>query len=57
MPTNGEFALSDKLFRAACDIARIPPTKRQASKFKLKIGKAYSVIHEAKQKLGEPDGD
>ena len=39
--TNREFAQSDKEFREACFRARIAPTQRQASKFRLKSGHAY----------------
>jgi hypothetical protein len=39
--TNQEFALSDKAFREACERAGIPPTRRQASKWRLKDGRAW----------------
>lgn len=39
--TNQEFALSDKTFQEACKRAGLPPTRRQASKFRLKDGKAW----------------
>jgi hypothetical protein len=38
---NRDFAASDKDFIAACRNAGIPPTQRQASKYRLKSGKAY----------------
>lgn len=39
--TNQQFADSNEEFRQACERAGIQPTKRQASKFKLKFGRAY----------------
>lgn len=41
MQTNREFSLSDKRFREACERAHIPPTVRQASKWRLGFGKAW----------------
>jgi hypothetical protein len=38
---NREYAASDKEFIEACKRAGIPPTQRQASKFRLKTGRAY----------------
>ena len=40
-PTNSEFAKNDTTFNAACDRANVKPTRRQASKFRAKTGKAY----------------
>ena len=39
--TNQEFAQSDKAFQEACKRAGIPATRRQASKWRLKDGKAW----------------
>ena len=39
--TNKEFALHSQAFLRACEKASIPPTKRQASKFRRKQGLAY----------------
>lgn len=39
--TNKEFAEKDKLFHKACEIAKIKPTHRQASKFRNKKGLAF----------------
>jgi hypothetical protein len=39
--TNQQFALEDKAFQDACKRAGIPATKRQASKFRLKDGRAW----------------
>jgi hypothetical protein len=41
--TNKEFAERDAGFRAACEAAKIPPTARQASKFRNKLGKVWSL--------------
>jgi hypothetical protein len=38
---NREYAQSDKEFQEACKKAGIPPTQRQASKFRLRSGRAY----------------
>ena len=40
--TNREFALKDEKFRAACQRAGIPPTSRQASRWRMKHGKAWN---------------
>jgi len=40
-PTNRNWAKENKPFKKACEIAGIPPTARQASKFKRGIGSAY----------------
>ncbi len=39
--TNKEFSETDDVFRAACVKAKIMPTTRQASKWKMKKGKAW----------------
>ena len=39
--TNAEFAEQDMKFKDACAKASIPNTKRQASKWRRKIGTAY----------------
>ena len=39
--TNRDFALKNEQFREACERAGIPPTARQASKWRAKIGKAW----------------
>jgi len=38
---NREFALKDNNFRKACEEVKVIPTKRQASKWRSKKGKAY----------------
>jgi len=40
--TNRDFALNNEEFRQACARAGIQPTQRQASKFRLRDGKAYA---------------
>lgn len=46
---NKEFASTDQLFRKACDLAGVQPTKRQASKWRRGLGAAYSKKNEASQ--------
>ena len=40
--TNREFAAQDEPFNKACEQANLQPTKRQASKWRSKKGKAYA---------------
>jgi hypothetical protein len=42
--TNAGFAITNKQFVKACEVARIPPTKRQASKFRSRRGLAYQKL-------------
>lgn len=42
--TNDGFAITNKQFVKACEAARIPPTKRQASKFRSRRGLAYQKL-------------
>jgi hypothetical protein len=42
--TNREFAEKDEKFKEACAKAGIPPTQRQASKYRSKVGRAYLAI-------------
>jgi len=39
--SNTAFAQNDQAFRARCEAAGVPPTKRQASKFRLGKGRAF----------------
>jgi len=41
--TNANFAKKDQNFRVACEVASIEPTKRQASKYRHKLGRAAKV--------------
>ena len=38
-----EFARTNKYFQDCCEVAKVPPTKRQASKFRTKRGTAYEI--------------
>ncbi len=40
--TNKQFAETDVKFQAACAAVNIPPTARQASRYKMKKGKAFT---------------
>ena len=42
--TNKEFARTDTKFNAACVVTTVPPTARQASKFRNKKGKVYKQM-------------
>jgi len=43
-----DFALKIKTFKASCEKAGIEPTKRQASKYRNKKGKAYMAKEASK---------
>lgn len=51
--THAEFAQNDRVFKLACDLAGIPATKRQASKWRNKRGLAYQHRAAAKQQLND----
>ena len=40
---NTQFAKKDRVFRKACEIINLPPTTRQASKYRAGKGKARTV--------------
>jgi hypothetical protein len=40
---NANFARFDAHFRLCCELAKVKPTKRQASKFRRGEGRAYSM--------------
>lgn len=42
--TNSKFAESDEKLNVACGLAGIPPTKRQASKFRRGLGSAHAAM-------------
>lgn len=42
-PTNADYARTSSEFMAACEQAKCQPTKRQASKFRRKMGIAYKA--------------
>jgi hypothetical protein len=45
---NKEFAETNQEFRSACKAAGIPPTTRQASKWRMKKGLAYTSKYKTK---------
>ena len=45
--TNREYAKKERSFIKACELAEIPATGRQASKYRRERGKAYEFIKEA----------
>ena len=51
--TNSTFAVVDPLFRKACELAGVVPTKRQASKWHNRRGLAYGSRHQAESALKE----
>lgn len=54
--TNSDFAKNNPLFLKACELAGIPPTRRQASKFRSDRGKgkANAQRNAAKEALERP---
>jgi hypothetical protein len=50
--TNKEFAAQDESFKVACEQAGVQPTKRQASKWRSKKGKAWVMMNVGKRTLG-----
>jgi len=42
--THREFAGTDEVFKKACELAKVQPTVRQASKFRSKRGSAYALL-------------
>jgi hypothetical protein len=58
--TSRQFAATDPLFKKCCELAKIEPTKRQASKFRSDRGKgiARRFVSEASLLLqGETQGE
>lgn len=51
---NREFSQKDKEFRDACSKANVEPTVRQASKFRMKMGKAFKTIFAAGRESRRP---
>lgn len=45
---NLKFSKEDKIFNKACELAKVNPTQRMASKWRNKKGTAYNFIKEAK---------
>ena len=54
--TNQDFANSDPLFRKACELAHVDPSKRQASKWNSKRGRAREFYAAAVEILGMKNG-
>ena len=52
-PTNLYFANNDQLFKEACELAGIPTTARQASRYRRDKGKAFSFKKEAIARVGK----
>ena len=51
--TNTRFAGENVAFKTACETAGIPPTKRQASKWRNEYGKAYKTAFPLKKRTIE----
>jgi hypothetical protein len=51
MTTNRQFSQNDETFRTWCGRANIPPTPRQASKFRNKEGFVYRFMRENEPSL------
>lgn len=51
--TNRAF-ISNRLFKVACSMAHIPPSKRQASKWRNRRGLAYRERSRAMRELNKP---
>lgn len=49
--THREFAGTNEVFKLACELAKVKPTVRQASKFRSKRGSAYTFKKETVSKL------
>jgi hypothetical protein len=45
------FATTNIIFQKACDLARVKPTRRQASKYRAKKGSAFKKIRAAIDEL------
>jgi hypothetical protein len=52
MIDNRQFADENKEFKMACDMAKIPPSKRQASKYRRGLGLAYRSVRVARMTDG-----
>jgi hypothetical protein len=49
--TNKKFAVKDELFAQCCELANLPKTGRQASKFRMGLGKAFGFKNQVKNDL------
>lgn len=53
--SNSEFAETDQVFKKACELAGVPPSSRQASKYRNNRGLAYDCAPAARIALsGQP---
>lgn len=43
--TNKQFSLTNLTFIQACEEAKLPPTTRQASRWRMGKGKAYKTVN------------
>ena len=55
-PTNAHYAKTTEVFREACTLSKIDPSTRQASKYRMKKGIAYSNRIEARNNLKLKNG-
>lgn len=53
--SNDDMAKHNKLFRRACELANVQPTRRQASRWRNRRGRAYAKRHDAVKTLGSGD--
>ena len=56
MSTNQQFADKDEVFRRACQLAGIQPTKRQAAKWRSNHGRAHEFRRAALEVLEAQNG-
>ena len=49
--THREFSKTDAQFKEACELAEIPPTRRQAQKFRAGFGLARKAVNDSKRSL------
>jgi hypothetical protein len=49
--TNRQFAKENEIFKQSCQEAKVEPTKRQASKFRRNLGKAFKAKGSVKPTL------
>lgn len=49
--TNRQYAQKDLVFRKACELAKVKPTQRQVSKYRMRKGSAYLKRRDATEHL------
>jgi len=52
--TNRKYCKENAIFKEACSLATVDPTRRQASKFRLGKGRAIHCLNEAKEIVNKP---